>query len=86
MDIVVTIENLTSGDLSDFCVLEETYQNLYTDLENRTVEIINPTDYQLQIIPDFGSKNIKIKGSHTDKIKVIERQIKVKDYILHQDI
>lgn len=79
MDIIVTIKDLTNGDLCDFCILEETSNNLYVDVENKTVEITNPTDYQLQIIPDFGSKNTKIQGSHIDKIKVIERQIKAKN-------
>ena len=78
MDITVTITNLTNSDLNDFCILEETSNNLYVDIKNNSIEITNPTDFQLQVIPDFGSRNVKIKANHEDKINLVHKQINLK--------
>lgn len=77
-DVIVTITNLSNGDVNDYCELEEIHDNVYVDVENKSVEITNPTDYQLQIIPSLSSRNVKIVGDHVDKMKLIEKQLKVR--------
>lgn len=82
MDIIIIITNLSKGDINDFCELEELCNNMYVDFENKSVEITNPTDSQLQTIPSFSSHDVKIKGSHIDKMKLVEKQIRLKSYLL----